>query len=51
VLHEDETGLLHFDEQIGMPLAQAELVLPVEARQTIRRMASAGLAMPAETRR
>ena len=51
VLREDETGLLHFDEQIGTPLAQAELVLPVEARQTIRRMASAGLAMPAETRR
>ena len=46
VLREDETGLLHFDEQIGTPLAQAELVLPVEARQTIRRMASAGLVMP-----
>ena len=51
VLHEDDTGLLHFDEQVGMPLAQAELVLPVEARQTIRRMASAGLATQAETSR
>ena len=43
VLHEDETGLLHFDERIGTPLAQAELVLSAEARQTIRRMACAGL--------
>ena len=43
VLREDATGLLHFDEQIGIPLAHAELVLPAEARQTIRRMACAGL--------
>ncbi|MFT3848922.1 MAG: glycerol-3-phosphate 1-O-acyltransferase PlsB [Propionivibrio sp.] len=43
VLREDETGLLHFDDRIGKPLAQAELVLPAEARQTIQRMAYAGL--------
>lgn len=41
LLREDETGLLHFDARITTPLAHAELVLPAEARQTIRRMASA----------
>ena len=41
LLREDETGLLHFDARITIPLAHAELVLPAEARQTIRRMASA----------
>ena len=40
LLQEDETGLLHFDERITMPLAQAELVLPIETRQTIQRMAA-----------
>ena len=43
LLREDETGLLHFDQRITRPLAHAELVLPAEARQTIRRMACAGL--------
>lgn len=42
LLREDETGLLHFDQRITTPLAHAELVLPAEARQTIRRMACAG---------
>jgi len=40
LLREDESGLLHFDARITTPLAHAELVLPAEARQTIRRMAS-----------
>jgi glycerol-3-phosphate O-acyltransferase len=40
LLREDETGLLHFDKHITTPLAQATLVLPAEARQAIRRMAS-----------
>jgi len=44
LLREDETGLLHFDQRITTPLAHAELVLPAEARQAIRRMASAELA-------
>ncbi len=39
LLREDETGLLHFDQRITTPLAHAELVLPAEVRQTIRRMA------------
>jgi len=39
LLREDETGFLHFDERITIPLAHAELVLPAEARQAIRRMA------------
>lgn len=43
LLREDETGLLHFDQRITTPLAHAELVLPAEARQTIRRMTSAEL--------
>jgi glycerol-3-phosphate O-acyltransferase len=42
-LSEDERGLLSFDERLLTPLKYAELVLPVEARQTIRRMASATL--------
>jgi glycerol-3-phosphate O-acyltransferase len=41
LLREDENGLLHFDQRISTPLAHAELVLPAEARQAIRRMASA----------
>ena len=40
LLHEDDTGLLHFDDRLTTPLAQAELVLPAEAREAIRRMAS-----------
>ncbi len=45
LLRENETGLLHFDERITTPLAHAELVLPAEVRQTIRRMAfTAGVA-------
>ena len=47
LLREDETGLLHFDQRITTPLAHAELVLPAEARQTIRRMTSAELDKPA----
>ena len=42
LLQEDETGLLHFDRRITTPLAHAELVLSVEARQAIRRMAGEG---------
>lgn len=40
LLREDESGLLHFDDALTTPLAQAELVLPAEARQAIRRMTS-----------
>ncbi len=43
-LHEAEEGLLHFDERLLTPLAHSELVLSVEARQAIRRMARAGVA-------
>lgn len=43
LLREDETGLIHFDKHTTAPLAQASLVLPAEVRQTIRRVASAGL--------
>ena len=43
-LHETEDGLLHFDERLLTPLAHSELVLSVEARQAIRRMARAGVA-------
>lgn len=42
-LYEDEKGLLHFDERLMTPLAHSELVLPVEARQAIRRIAGAGV--------
>ena len=38
-LQEDETGLLRFDQRLTTPLAHAELVLSVDARQAIRRMA------------
>ena len=41
LLQEDETGLLYFDERLTEPLAQAELLLPAEARQAILRMAHA----------
>lgn len=44
-LSEDERGLLHFDHRLTTPLADAELLLSAEARQTIRRMAAgAGIA-------
>ncbi|NJD26594.1 MAG: glycerol-3-phosphate 1-O-acyltransferase PlsB [Betaproteobacteria bacterium] len=39
LLREDEEGLLHFDAHLLGPLTYAELVLPVEARQAIRRIA------------
>ena len=42
-LREDQKGLLHFDERLMTPLAHSELVLPVEARQAIRRIARAGV--------
>jgi glycerol-3-phosphate O-acyltransferase len=44
LLHADETGRLHFDQRITTPLAHAELVLPAEVRQAIRRMAGEGAA-------
>jgi glycerol-3-phosphate O-acyltransferase len=43
-LHEDEAGLLHFDERITVPAAHAELVLSAEVRQAIRRMTGEGTA-------
>jgi glycerol-3-phosphate O-acyltransferase len=46
LLHEDEAGLLHFDERITTPDAHAELVLPAEVRQAIRRMAEEGAGEP-----
>jgi len=42
-LREDESKLLHFDERLMTPLAHSELVLSAEARQSIRRMAEAGI--------
>ena len=42
LVREDENGLLHFDQRLTKPLSHAELVLPAEARQAIRRMASTG---------
>ena len=41
LLREDDAGTLLFDHRITTPLAHAELVLPTEARQAIRRMACA----------
>jgi glycerol-3-phosphate O-acyltransferase len=43
-LHEDDQGLLHFDERLMTPLTHSELVLSVEARRAIRRIAGAGVA-------
>jgi glycerol-3-phosphate O-acyltransferase len=40
----DPEGLLHFDEGISAPAADAELLLAAEVRQTIRRMAVGGAA-------
>lgn len=39
LLSEDEEGLLRFDQLLLGPLAYTELVLPADARQSIRRMA------------
>ena len=39
LLTEGEEGLLHFDQHLLGPLAYAELVLPADARQSIRRIA------------
>ncbi|HTY99644.1 MAG TPA: glycerol-3-phosphate 1-O-acyltransferase PlsB, partial [Rhodocyclaceae bacterium] len=39
LLREDANGLLHFDQRITAPAADAELLLAAEVRQTIRRMA------------
>ena len=43
LLREDEFGFLHYDARVTSPLAHAELILSAQARETIRRMASAGL--------
>ena len=47
LLDEDATGLIRFDQRILTPLAHAELVLPAEAREAIRRMTRAGVPDPA----
>ena len=47
LLREDTAGLLYFDQRITTPMAHAELVLPAEARQAIRRMACSELTKPA----
>ena len=39
LLVEDAEGLLSFDEHLLIPLNYAELVLPADARQSIRRIA------------
>ena len=39
LLVEDEEGLLRFDQRLLGPLAHVELVLPADARQSIRRVA------------
>jgi len=39
LLEEDREGLLRFDEHLLEPLTYAELVLPADARQSIRRIA------------
>jgi hypothetical protein len=36
---EDEEGLLRFDQHLLGPLNYVELVLPADARQSIRRVA------------
>jgi len=41
---QDEQGLLHFDERISAPAADAELLLAAEVRQVVRRMAGTGAA-------
>ncbi|HZV54679.1 MAG TPA: glycerol-3-phosphate 1-O-acyltransferase PlsB [Rhodocyclaceae bacterium] len=40
LLRADAEGLLHFDERIGAPAADAELLLAAEVRQTVRRIAA-----------
>ncbi|MBI4996531.1 MAG: glycerol-3-phosphate 1-O-acyltransferase PlsB [Rhodocyclales bacterium] len=49
LLRQDEQGLLYFDERISAPAADAELLLSAGVRQTIRRMAGAGLSTSAGT--
>lgn len=44
----DAGGLIHFDQRINAPAADAELLLSAETRQSIRRMAEAG-AIPSTT--
>ena len=39
LLTEDEDGLIHFDQRLLVPLNYVELVLPADARQSIRRVA------------
>jgi glycerol-3-phosphate O-acyltransferase len=39
LLRADADELLHFDERISAPAADAELLLAADVRQTIRRMA------------
>jgi len=39
LLVEDEEGLLRFDQRLLGPLTHVELVLPADARQSIRRVA------------
>lgn len=40
LLTEDEDGLIHFDQRLLVPLNYVELVLPADARQSIRRVAN-----------
>jgi len=49
LLRLDEQGMLQFDERISAPAADAELLLSAGVRQTIRRMAGAGLPTSAGT--
>ncbi len=39
LLTEDDDGLIHFDQRLLVPLGAVELVLPADARQSIRRAA------------
>lgn len=49
LLRVDAEGLLHFDERIAAPAADAELLLTAEVRQTIRRMAAGPITEPSPT--
>lgn len=44
LLSEDAEGMLHFDEGLTAPVADAELLLGEEVRQTLRRVAAEGAA-------
>ncbi|MQY51881.1 glycerol-3-phosphate 1-O-acyltransferase PlsB [Rhodocyclus gracilis] len=46
LLHEGEDGLLHFEPHMTTPLRWAELVLPADVRQAVRRMAGEGVVAP-----